>query len=192
MGNQRNYKHRAKDQQHEQPHGLVDELRPRFLAHRQPQQRKEHAVVEPDGSDHDDGGEGEQQANQRERRVLCGRALHSSARPSNIRLVREPVFNFETRHPGELPHIPGHDGETESETVRGNEQVIGANRCALAGQMLADPAVVTIGGWLEGKNRQRREDHVDTLCEFPGAGFRGAEAKFRGNDDAGADGILTR
>lgn len=75
--------------------------------------------------------------------------------------------------------------------MRCDKQVIGTNRRALPGQIVADLAIVTVGGRLERKNSQRRENHIYPVNEFPGAGLRGAEAKLGGNDNAGADGILT-
>ncbi len=65
---------------------------------------------------------------------------------------------MQVRHPPEFTHIAGYQGQTQRSGVRGNQQVVAANRLPDPFEMRPDRRIVPIGCRIEGQNQQVFQD----------------------------------
>lgn len=84
-----------------------------------------------------------------------------------------------------------HRTQALSQSMRGDEKVIGTDQLAHSLERLADLAAVAVRGLVERQDFQGRQHGLQLGAQAPGALHGRAEAQLRGDNDTGADPLLT-
>jgi hypothetical protein len=101
-----------------------------------------------------------------------------------------PVLDRELAHPAKLAFILGDEREAQGTRVSSYQQVIGADGCPSALQVVSDARVVFICGLLQGEHREGFEHPLDGGSESFGAAKRSSKPKYARYYDARADSIV--
>jgi hypothetical protein len=100
---------------------------------------------------------------------------------------REPILHRQAGHPTKFRLIAGGDNQFMGDRVRRDQEIIPTDRRACVFQPGSDLGVLLVGGRVERQGGQGAQDGVQLLGQSCRALLGGAEAQFRGYDDAGAD-----